>query len=302
MKNPFASKILRLFAIPVLAVSVFIACSDDPVTADADPTIVEVAAGNPDFSILVSLLQQTGLDVPLSSGEFTVFAPTNAAFGNLPEGTLESLTDEQAATILQYHVIGAVVPSTALQPTQSPETLTGEEIFITVDGGVTVNGNAQVVIADVEASNGVIHAIDNVLMPNEFLDIVGIVSKNYNLTSLVGAVLTADLAGVLTTEGPFTVFAPTNAAFQEIASTVAGLSDSQLAEVLTYHVIGGASVASSDLQPTQTVETVNGQDITITVDNNGAFVNGDSEIVQVDLTGTNGVIHIIDTVLIPDFD
>lgn len=303
MKTSFLSKLTRLFMVPALALTVFAACSDDnSVSSSGDPTIVDLAADNTNFSTLVSLLQQAGLDGALSEGEFTVFAPTNAAFNNLPDGVLESLTPEQVSTILQYHVVSGVVPSAALQPQQAVETLTGEEIFITVSSGaVTVNGNSSVTTPDVVGSNGIIHAIDEVLLPNEFLNVVQIAQKNYNLSSLVDAVLAADLAGVLSGDGPFTVFAPTNAAFAEIADVAATLTTDQLAQVLTFHVLP-AEVASTDLQPTQDVATVNGQEITVTLGEGGAFINGETAITQVDLAGTNGVIHIIDSVLIPDLN
>ncbi|MCC5927210.1 MAG: fasciclin domain-containing protein [Bacteroidetes bacterium] len=303
MKNSLVSKLSRLFIVPVLALSVFVACSDDnSVSSDVNPTIVDLAAGNANFTTLVELLQQAGLDGALSEGEFTVFAPTNAAFENLPDGLLASLTEEQVSTILQYHVIAASVPSAQLQPQQAVASLTGEELFITVaDGSVTVNGNSTVTTPDVVGSNGIIHAVDEVLIPNEFLNVVEIAQKNYNLTSLVDAVLAADLAGVLSGDGPFTVFAPTNTAFAEIADVAAGLTVSQLSQVLTFHVLP-VKVASTDLQPTQTVGTVNGQEVTVTLTDGGAFINGETAITQVDLGGTNGVIHIIDSVLIPDLN
>lgn len=299
---------IRQFFMPVFVLAFAFAlnaCSDDN-TASAemqDPSITEIAAADAQFSTLVGALQSTGLDAALDGdGEFTVFAPTNDAFAALPEGTLESLTEQQLETILLYHVLGAEVFSGQLEAQQAPETLSGEEIFVTASaGGVTVNAAASVTTADIEARNGVIHVIDEVLMPDAFGTIVNNAAKRYFLSSLVEAVIQADLVDALLGDGPFTVFAPIDEAFAAIASVAADLTAEELRNVLLYHVIQG-EVLSSDLQPSQQVTALNGETLTIEVAGGAATINGSADITTVDIQGTNGVIHVIDEVLLPSVD
>ncbi|MFD2532350.1 fasciclin domain-containing protein [Gracilimonas halophila] len=253
------------------------------------------------FTSLVGAVDQVGLTSTLKyKGDFTVFAPTDDAFASLPDGLLASLTNEQVTEILTYHVLSGEVFSNQLDPEQAVESLSEEDVFITSNNdGVFVNGSASVVTADVDVSNGVIHAIDAVILPNEFLDVVQIAQKNYNLTTLVDLVVDADLVTTLKGDGPFTVLAPTNAAFAEISATLDGLTASEVEEVLLYHVAAQEALAG-DLTDGMTIETVQGEDITVTIDaENNVFFNGDVGVVTVDLEGTNGVVHIIDGVLIP---
>ncbi|MCW9714160.1 fasciclin domain-containing protein [Aliifodinibius salicampi] len=283
------------------------ACGDDddgPTAPEGPGNIVEVAQSNDDFSTLVSAVTDAGLATTLQgSGPFTVFAPTNQAFEALPEGLLESLSNEQLNEILSYHVVaGSTVMAGDLQAEQSVEASAGGQLFVTVmDGDVMVNDNASVVTADVEASNGVIHAIDQVVLPDSYLDVVGIVAKRFSLQTLEGAVGQADLVSTLQGEGPFTVFAPNNASFEGL--DLSGLSQQQLQDVLTYHVLD-SKVLSGDLATSQTVTTVNGDELTIEVASDNTVSLTDQQgntyqVTQADLEGTNGVVHIIDGVLMP---
>lgn len=275
---------------------------DNVLMPDAFGTVVADLQKRPGFSTLVGAVVQANLADALSGdGPFTVFAPDNAAFEKLPSGTLSSLTTSQLSEILQYHVINADIRSMDLGSEQEAETLTGEKVFVTKDeeGNVYVNGTAMVTQADLVASNGVIHAVDNVLLPNKFLDVAGIVSKRYDLGTLTGALQSADLVTTLQGDGPFTVFAPTNAAFDALpAGTLDGLTTQELTDILTYHVLP-AKYLSTDLGASQTVATVNGNDVTITVENGTVSINGSATVQIADLEGTNGVVHIIDAVLIP---
>jgi transforming growth factor-beta-induced protein len=269
---------------------------------DAFGTIVDNAVKRYDFSTLVGAVTDADLaEALMADGPFTVFAPTNEAFNNLPDGLLESLTMEQITDILLYHVIEGDIKSGDLDAQQTVSALNGESVYVTANGGVTVNGNSGVVAADVDASNGTIHAIDQVLIPNSLLNIVEIAQKNYELTTLVDLVINAELAGTLSGEGPFTVFAPVNAAFEDISEALEGLSDDQVAETLTYHVIPDR-IESGDIPAGETmIETVNGQSVTINNSNGTVTVDG-ATVITVDLAGTNGVIHLIDTVILPDFN
>ncbi|MCH8487189.1 MAG: fasciclin domain-containing protein [Candidatus Cyclonatronum sp.] len=274
--------------------------STSPIVPD-DPTIVDVAAANEQFSTLVGALEQAGLVSALeAAGPFTVFAPTNDAFAALPEGTLESLTEEQLVDILTYHVITAEVPSGALQPTQTVTALNDQELFVTVNNGnVTVNGLSGVITEDITASNGLIHAVDQVLLPDAFNNIVENAQKRYFLSALVSAVVDANLASTLAdADSDFTVFAPTNEAFDAIADVLPTLSPEEITNILLYHVLD-TSVLSTDLQGEQTVTTLSGDDITVTVANGTVTINGTSTVISADNIGTNGVIHVIDSVLIP---
>ncbi len=268
---------------------------------------VEVAQKNYNFTTLVDLIVDAGLVDAVATNEITVFAPTNDAFDILFESVdPNNLTTDQIEEILLYHtIIGTQVPSTALAPEQTVESGSGESLYITAseENGVVVNGSSNVIAADITSgSDGTIHVLDSVLLPNAFLDITAIAQKSYNLTTLVDLLVEYDLVGTLQGDGPFTVFAPTNAAFEAISGVVDGLSDDDIVEVLTYHVLA-ANVESGDLEASQTVIMLNDQDVTITVSGNVVTVedaNGDTaEVIVADLIGTNGVIHIIDAVLIP---
>jgi len=275
---------------------------DQVLLPDAYGTIVDAASKRYFFSTLVSAVTDAGLAGTLSdpNASLTVFAPTDEAFASLPDGLLGSLTNEQLARILQYHVLGSEVFAGDLSAEQSPESLLGEDLFITTgNDGAFVNGSAEIITTDVDVNNGVIHAIDGVLLPNEFLDIVQIAQKDYNLTSLVTALSDAGLVSTLKGDGPFTVFAPTNQAFEDASATIESLTAQQVEEVLLYHAAAVEALAGS-LSDGQTIETVQGEDITVSIDGEGnVTLNGSVNVIEVDRQGTNGVVHVIDGVLVP---
>ena len=325
----------RLAAGLVAGVLALTACGSDGNDADVATTeaeaaeaaevgtIVDVAVAAGTFDTLVAAVSAAGLAETLSGeGPFTVFAPTDDAFAALPAGLVDALLlpENEAAlvAVLTYHVLGAEVPSSDVA-TGSVETLQGEEIeLVAGDNGVTVNG-ANVIAVDVEASNGVIHVIDSVLVPpsidatallvadameSEAMEvgtIVDVAVEAGSFNTLVAAVTAADLAETLSGEGPFTVFAPTDEAF---AALPAGLVDAlllpenkdALVAVLTYHVLG-AEVPSSDVA-TGSVETLQGEEIELVAGDNGVTVNG-ANVIAVDVEASNGVIHVIDAVLVP---
>lgn len=281
---------------------------DNVLLPNAFLNLVQVAAKNYDFSTLVELLSENpDLVEAASTLELTVFAPTNDAFDNLfATVNPDDLTDQQVVGILLYHtILGAQIFAEDLEAQQTVESGSEEALYITAgDEGVTVNGSSNVVTADVAGTNGVIHAVDTVLMPNAFLDVTGIAAKNYNLTSLVGVLADAGLVETLQGDGPFTVFAPTNQAFEDISEVLPTLTEDQVITTLLYHVLG-AEVFSGDLATEQTVEMLNEQEVTITVADGMVEIEGEGSTAMVtvaDLGGTNGVIHIIDTVLLPNLD
>lgn len=301
-----------LLALPFL----FVACGDDDdddIMMNEPMSIVEIASGDAQFSTLVAALQQADLvSVLEGAGPFTVFAPTNTAFTNAGID-LNTISDEALKEVLLYHVLGgAKITSGILDEGQTYASTastygpasTQLSVLIEKNGSaVVLNGTTNVSTADVDATNGVIHIVDEVLMP---LDIVGHASANSNFTSLVNALVAADgnLVNVLSGDGPFTVFAPLNSAFTAIQSTVDGLSSEQLAKVLTYHVTSG-NVRADALTDGMTVPTVNTPEtFTVNIAADGAVTltdagGGVSKVLSTDVQATNGVIHVLESVIIP---
>jgi uncharacterized surface protein with fasciclin (FAS1) repeats len=301
------------------------ACSDSntlnvpPTTApDPEPSvgnIVEVAAAAGGFDTLVAALEATNLDDVLADedGTFTVFAPTDEAFEALGQDTIDALLadPETLSDILLYHVIsGAAVESgEALELAGSTvEMANGDIVALTIrDGALFINGS-EVTATDIEASNGVIHVIDAVLLPpadaEPTRNIVEVAVENGNFTLLVAA---AEAAGLVETladpDATLTVFAPTDDAFAALGDETinALLSDiDALENVLLYHVIAGAAVDSITATSLfgEMVEMANGGSVTIDIRDGALFVN-DSQVVMADVVATNGVIHVIDAVLVP---
>jgi uncharacterized surface protein with fasciclin (FAS1) repeats len=283
----------------------FTSCKEDE-DGVSNRNIVQVASSNAEFSTLVAAIQKAGLQTTLEgAGPFTVFAPTNAAFTAAGITDLDDFTADQLRPILLYHVLSGEKMSAQL--TSGPQTTQSNNanLYLTAgSSGVSVNGNATVTQADIDASNGVIHKIDKVLMPPTGT-VVQIASSNPEFSLLVKAVTKAGLASTLSGAGPFTVFAPTNAAFEAAGLNSTAIDNATvetLTKVLTYHVIA-TRVFSSDLA-NGTVQTVQGSNVTIAITTNAATVKGmmnssASNITATDLIATNGVVHVIDQVLMP---
>lgn len=301
----FHSLLLALFLVP------FVSCSDDDTTDVGPQSIVEIASGDEQFSTLVSALDRVGLvSVLEGDGPFTVFAPTNAAF-TASGIDLDALSDEALTEVLLYHVLsGAAIASGDLgegQTYASTAANTGPgdtqlSMLIEKAGtNVTINGSTSVSTADVTATNGIIHIVNEVILP---LDIVGHATANSSFSSLVTTLGAAsgDLTSVLSGSDIFTVFAPVNSAFDAISSTTATLDADQLATVLTYHVVTG-NVVSSGLSDGLSVATVNGESFTVNIDGTAVTLTsstgGTSTVFLTDVQATNGVIHALDAVIIP---
>lgn len=275
---------------------------EEPVEEESEPTIVEVAQEDGRFTTLVAALEAADLAETLQGdGPFTVFAPTDDAFAALPDGTVEALLDDvpTLTDILLYHVVEGQVPSSDVVDLSSADTLLGQPVVVNASDGVQIN-DANVIIPDVEASNGVIHVLDSVLMPPE-ADLVDTAVGAGSFETLVTAVQEAGLVETLKGEGPFTVFAPTDEAFAALPD---GTLDSllqnpdQLASVLTYHVVPGR-VFSGDVVNVDTAATVQGADINVSVDMGSVMLNDSATVIQTDVLATNGVIHVIDSVILP---
>jgi transforming growth factor-beta-induced protein len=301
-------KKISLFAlIPVLGLFLLTACEKDKETPmPADQTVTEYAMSDDNFSILVEALTKANLaDVLNSPGTFTVFAPTNDAFNALfTQLGVSGINDLSAATltpILLYHVLGEEKKAATLMSgyysTLSPAQGSYSSLYLLTGSGVTLNSDTKVITADVDVNNGVIHAIDKVLLPPTVVDAA---IDNANFSILVQAVVKAGLAETLSGTGPFTVFAPTDAAFQALFTQlgvggIADLTAEQLTPILLYHVVSG-NVRSSSLSAGP-VATLNGN-IDISLSPSPA-INGTTNIIATDVQASNGVIHAIDKVLLP---
>ena len=279
------------------------------VVADDTQDIPTNAQNTGTHDSLVAALSHAGLVSALQGdGPFTVFAPTDDAFAAAGIDLTTFDTDEENATlsdILLYHVVSGSVYASDVTDGMNAEALNGDDLSFTVssDGTVMVNG-ATVTSADVMASNGVIHVIDTVLMPPADLGDIPTVAQGTGIhTSLVAAVVQAELLSTLQGDGPFTVFAPTDDAFAAAGIDLASLDTDEgkaaLTDILLYHVVAG-EVPSSAVTDGLVAAAVNGDDLTFTV-GEGVMVN-DANVVLADVPASNGVIHVIDKVLMPPAD
>jgi uncharacterized surface protein with fasciclin (FAS1) repeats len=268
--------------------------------------IVDTAVGAGNFQTLATALGAAGLVETLKGpGPFTVFAPTDEAFAKLPTGTVESLLKpENKGTltgILTYHVVPGKVQAAQVVTLSSAKTVNGQRVDIqVVDGSVLIDG-ATVTTTDIICDNGVIHVIDSVLLPVD-QTIPEVATSAGKFSTLLAAVGAAGLAETLGSEGPFTVFAPTDEAFGSLpAGTIASLLEpanrTKLTDILKYHVVAGRVDSEAALKA-GSAATLLGPQIKITKSEAGAMINN-ARLVTADVDASNGVIHVIDRVLLP---
>lgn len=261
-----------------------------------------IAAGN--FTTLVEAVQEAELVDTLSGeGPFTIFAPTNEAFAELPEGMLEDLLadKEKLRAVLTYHVIAGEYMASDLLDLDSVVSIQGEALTIETTAGVQVN-NAKVLAPDVKASNGVIHVIDKVLLPPsmeeaEQLDLVDTAIAAGSFDIFIEAIQTAGLEETLRGDGPFTIFAPNDAAFEALPEGELKRllnNPEELASILTYHVSSGKLMAEEVLD-LESIKTLQGDSLSV---NSTESRVGDAKIISTDIEASNGVIHVIDKVLL----
>jgi len=300
------------FAIVAVALALgFTSCSkDEDSDTPAAKNIVQVAQSDNQFSILVSAIEKAGLASTLSgTGPFTVFAPTNDAFNTLfSELGVSGIADLSAETlkpILLNHVVNGSVKAAdistgyfATANTAGPNN-TNVKVYIQKGSNVMID-NSKVTSADVMASNGVIHVIDKVILP---ATVVNHAINNTNFSILVQAVVKANLVDALSAAGPFTVFAPTNEAFNALFATlgvsgIADLTGEQLTPILLYHVVSG-NVLASQVTSGNVPTLKEGSSISIMASAMGVKLNNTSNVIATDVQGSNGVIHAIDTVILP---
>lgn len=311
-------KMVALFAILTFG---FTSCDDDDNVVVEDNSIAGIASRNSNLTSLVAALNKAGLTSTLqNSGPYTVFAPTNAAFSSFLQANgyanLDAVPVAALKEILLNHVVNGAAQSTDLTNNQYLKTL-GKgsasstntlSMHVNTTSGVKLNGVANVTTANVIATNGVIHIVDAVIgLPT----IVTHATANSNFSSLVGALTSAgqpDFVSILSGDGPFTVFAPTNAAFTSLDAElapggIAGVSSTNLTKVLQYHVVSG-NILSNALTNNQSVATLQTPQ-TFTINLSPARITDVnsrvSNIVATDVQCENGVIHVIDKVLLPTF-
>ena len=330
-------------------------------------SIYDIVSNSSSHTTLKTAIDSCSLDGVLSgSGPFTLFAPTDAAFNNLPTGTLTALLNDIPALtdILLHHVVGDSVMSGMLSNNQIVTTLLGTDVIVTINSNGVFIDNAMVTMVDLVGDNGVVHVIDAVLLPTidcngivngpALIDTCGtchqayiydfvthsvmfindtnnlslgsteilvlpdnpsnpywndcgtnsiydIVSNSTSHTTLKTAIDSCLLDGVLSGSGPFTLFAPTDAAFNNLpAGTVTALLNDipQLTDILKHHVVSD-SVMSTMLSNNQIVTTLLGTDVTVTINSNGDVYIDNAMVTVVDLVADNGVVHVIDAVLLP---
>lgn len=269
------------------------------------PDLASVAVSAGVFDTLVAAAGAADLvDALVSGGPFTVFAPTDEAFARIPASTLSALLAPANKALLQsiilHHLVPGIVLSNQLQ-SGLVETVGGTVLEVSVGTeGVLLDNAAGVVATDVGASNGVVHVIDSVLLGPGLIP--GVATAAGQFGTLLAAVEAAGLVETLLGEGPFTVFAPTDEAFAQLPEgTVESLllpeNRDTLVSVLLYHVVAGR-VLAADLE-TGEVETVSGAMLAVSVSTAGVSINDSAEVVAEDVFAVNGVIHVIDTVLLP---
>lgn len=271
--------------------------------------IVDTAVAAGSFETLATALTKAGLiDALKGSGPFTVFAPSDEAFAKLPKGTLENLLKPEnkgrLTAVLTYHVVPGCVPAEEAVKLTSAKTLNEQQIDLVAKGGTLTVDGAKVVKTDIECSNGVIHVIDRVILPSE-KDIVATAKGAGTFNTLIAALNAADLAKVLQGDGPFTVFAPTDEAFAKLPegtldSLLKPESKDKLTAILMLHVASGRAFAADALEANK-IPTLQKEDVRVRVVDGKPRVN-DAVIIKTDIDAANGVIHVIDTVLMPKDD
>ena len=294
----------RKILLPLLAAATL---SSPPVlhagdTPGAAKDIVDTAIAAGSFSTLAKAVQAAGLVETLKGpGPFTVFAPTDEAFARLAPGALDALLKDPAKLrqVLTYHVVAGRVPASKVVKLGWAETLQGQSARIRVQGETVRIDEARVLTADVPASNGIIHVIDAVMLPRNDLVETAVAAGSFK--TLLACVEAAGLVEALKGKGPFTLFAPTDEAFAKLpVGTVEALKQdkAKLAAVLTFHVVPGR-VLSTDLpEGSLDAKTLDGRLLGVIRAKDGSVTAGGAHVVTADLIVGNGVIHVVDAVIL----
>lgn len=304
----------------ILGVAFLSSCEED--AEGEDLTIVEFAQADGNYDLLVDAVIRANLvDVLNSSGPFTLFAPNDAAFqaflDNNGFSSIDDIPESTLRRVLAGHVLVGEIASTQLETgyyaTFNRSTFNQEvftDMYVSVDGAEDINGAVNIVNADVDLNNGVIHEIDRVI---DLPTVVTFPAADPNFSQLVDALavtgLNTNFIEVLSGEGPFTLFAPTNAAFNALVDSnddwdsIADIPAETLEAVLLYHVTDSGNLRQSALTNGSSITTLS-NDATFTIDlgDGGPSIvgnNSSANIVATNLQANNGVVHVIDAVLLP---
>ena len=270
-------------------------------------TVFDIIANSDVHTTLEAAIVAAGLDGTLSSdGPFTVFAPTDDAFSVIPENVLETLLADPTGDLTQIllnHVVSGTAMSTDLSDGMMVETLQGGEVMVSITDGMVMIGNANVIVADITADNGVVHVIDAILQPEVPTNTVfDIIANSEVHATLETAIVAAGLDGTLASEGPFTVFAPTDDAFSlvpaNILETLLADPTGLLTQILLNHVVSGTAL-STDLSDGMMIETLQGSEVMVSI-TDGVVMIDNATVIIADIIADNGVVHVIDAILQPE--
>ncbi|MFW5742250.1 MAG: fasciclin domain-containing protein [Spirochaetota bacterium] len=274
---------------------------------------IETARDEGDLSAFLDAVEAADLSGVLrGAGPITVFAPTDRAFDLLPEGVLDALLADRDALreILRYHIVPAAVRTDQIDAVHEELTLQGEPLSLAWRNGTIHANHAALIRPDLETSNGVMHVIDQVLIPPSIDlarlladDLYETIAAHERLTTLARAIREAGIEDTFASEGPFTVFAPSDAAFEKLppGALPSLLSDaSALARTLRYHV-AREELYAGDLNRIASSMTLADHPVAVTLEGATVYVN-DSRLGETDIQAKNGVVHLVDTVLLPPSD
>lgn len=335
---------LRIVALTAALVVVGAACAEDdqslivtgenPATAPRDAVETVVEGG---YTTLTGAIDAAGLGDDLSGeGPFTIFAPTDAAFEDLPDGLLPALLDDAntalLADLLRHHVVEGNHTSASLLELGQVTSLEGSTISVeateepATDEGVDpttiieVDDQAELTTADTIATNGIVHEIDQVLVPAsleddidevldsvaEPVDAISTLEDMGDFDTFLALIedesLDPELIGILTGSGPFTLFAPTDAAFEALTTDQAAALDTEpdlLETVLMFHVVD-RPVLTEEVSVQMYLTTLGGEGARLANDGEGSFTFAGVPLAETDIAATNGVVHVVDSVLVPD--
>lgn len=290
---------------------VFISCEDDDEVVDDEPagTIYQEVAEAANYTILEAAINKAGLQSTLeSSGSYTLLAPSDQAFVSAGITDLEEFTADQLEAILQYHVIDSELEFNTLAEQEEIETLNGTIYVTPLNDNLFLNARAGFPQVNADASNGIIHVLNAVLFPPEE-EISSIVTQSEDLNILEDALTRVGIENVLTGNGPYTIFAPSDEAFELLLqdmelTSLDELSDQQIIDILQYHIVSDR-VFSTELEAGEQ-STLLGTNFEIGFDANTVVItdqNEDNEnaiVVNANALGTNGLVHLIDRVLLPE--
>lgn len=276
-------------------------------TAAGKQDIIDTAVGAGSFKTLAAALGAAGLvDALKGEGPFTVFAPSDEAFAKLPKGTVETLlkpeNKNKLVELLKYHVVSGRVMADAVVKLTGADSLNGQRLDVLVEEGVVSIAGARVVKTDIGCTNGVIHVVDTVLMPS-FSNLVELATEAGSFKTLLAAAQAAGLADTLATGGPFTLLAPTDEAFaklpkETLASLLKPENKDKLAQILKAHVIQGRVFADQVVKLKEATPLAGTK---LAIQSEGGTVRiGGAKVLKTDLQAKNGVVHVIDTVIVPN--